>query len=239
MGSEPSRTSVSQQDSSRSNRKPNINPRGGNGKNKDSVNSRSGPKFPSGVQSFEISHDAHPGTPIGRPVVSGLSSNGSAVRWNMKHRYRHGVPFDISLHSGLIGLIKPIGPNALETYTVKITVSSEGKSDSTRIRIKVTDPNDKDQQIEQKDKQIEQLREEFERKTFPFKVEENAPGVLVANLTLLEFQSRGEPSFLEYLITNDGAKDKFTITDNGLLYTKVGLDREKNEDYHINIAMAR
>ena len=172
MGSEPSRTSVSQQDSSRSNRKPNINPRGGNGngKNKDSVNSRSGPKFPSGLQNFEISHDAHPGTPIGRPVVSGLSSNGSAVRWNMKHRYRHGVPFDISLHSGLIGLIKPIGPNALETYTVKITVSSEGKSDSTRIRIKVTDPNDKDKQIEQKDKQIEQLREEFERKTFPFKV---------------------------------------------------------------------
>ena len=31
--------------------------------------------------------------------------------------YRHGVPFDISLHSGLIGLIKPIGANALETYT--------------------------------------------------------------------------------------------------------------------------
>ena len=198
----------------------------------------SGPVFPPGVQNFEVSKDAHPGTPIGRPVVSGLSANGSAVRWNMKHRYRHGVPFDISLHSGLIGLIKPIGPNALDSYSVKITVTSEGKSDFTRIRIKITNPSDPTDPGE-KNKQVEQLREEFERKAKIFKVEENAPGVLVANLTLLEFQSRGDPSFLEYLITNPEAKDKFTITDNGLLYTKVGLDRENTKEYDITISMSR
>ena len=77
----------------------------------------------------------------------------------------------------------------------------------------------------EKSKQVEQLREEFERKNFAFKIKENAPGILVANLTLLEFQSRGDPTFLEYLITSEDSKDKFTITDNGLLYTKVGLDR--------------
>lgn len=45
-------------------------------------------------------------------------------------------------------------------------------------------------------------------------------GALVANLTLLAFQ-RKDPNFLEYVITNEEAKDKFSITDNGLLHTKV------------------
>ena len=194
------------------------------------LNTRSVPNFPPGVQKFDVASDARPGTPIGRPRVFGLSNNGSAVIWNMKHRYRHGVPFDISLHSGLISLVKPIGKHALDAYTVKISVNSEGQSDSTRVRIHIVDPETpesstiEDKAME-KSKQVEQLREEFERKNFAFKIKENAPGILVANLTLLEFQSRGDPTFLEYLITSEDSKDKFTITDNGLLYTKVGLDR--------------
>ena len=104
------------------------------------MNSRSVPNFPPGVQKFDVTSDARPGTPIGRPRVFGSSTNGSAVQWNMKHRYRHGVPFDISLHSGLISLVKPIGKHALDAYTVKISVNSEGKSDSTRVRIHIVDP---------------------------------------------------------------------------------------------------
>ena len=198
-----------------------------------------GPSFPPGIQKFEVVADARPGTPIGRPRVFGLSSNGSAVEWNIKHRYRHGVPFDIGLHSGLISLVKPIGKHALEIYTVKISVKSEGQSDSTRVKIKITDPEEPESPEDEKTKQVEQLREEFENRDFAFKVPENSPGILVANLTLLEFQSRGDPTFLEYLITNEDAKDKFTITDNGLLYTKVGLDREEQAEYEINIAMGR
>jgi protocadherin Fat 4 len=158
----------------------------------------------------------------------------------MKHRYRHGVPFDISLHSGLISLVKPIGENALDAYTVKISVTSEGKSDSTRVRVVINDPSDpQPDDKDDKAKQVKQLREEFERENHAFKVLENSPGVLVANLTLLEFQSRGETAFLEYIITSSDAKDKFTITDNGLLYTKIGLDREEQDEYEITIAMGR
>ena len=46
------------------------------------------------------------------------------------------------------------------------------------------------------------------------------PGALVANLTILAFQ-RKDPNFLEYVITNEEAKDKFSISDTGLLHTKV------------------
>ena len=45
-------------------------------------------------------------------------------------------------------------------------------------------------------------------------------GALVANLTILAFQ-RKDPNFLEYVITNEEAKDKFSISDTGLLHTKV------------------
>ena len=198
-----------------------------------------GPRFPPGIQKFEVTADARPGTPIGRPRVFGLSNNGSAVQWTMKHRYRHGVPFDISLHSGLISLVKPIGKHALDTYTVKVVVTSEGKDDSTRVRVLIVDPEEPEQEETEKSKRVEQMREEFEGRNFAFKVRENSPGMLVANLTLLEFQSRGDPTFLEYVITSEDAKDKFTITDNGLLYTKVGLDREDQEEYEISIAMVR
>ena len=212
-------------------------------KTSSNTNSQNAPNFPPGVQKFEVASDARPGTPIGRPRVFGLSSNGSAVQWNMKHRYRHGVPFDISLHSGLINLVKPIGKHALDAYTVKVSVNSEGKSDSTRVRIQIVDPAEAEDLVQgeatEKSKQVEQLREEFERTNFAFQAKENSPGVLVANLTLLEFQSRGDPTFFEYVITSEDSKEKFTITDNGLLYTKVGLDREVQDEYEITIAMAR
>jgi hypothetical protein len=63
-------------------------------------------------------------------------------------------------------------------------------------------------------------------------------GALVANLTILAFQ-RKDPNFLEYVITNEEAKDKFSISDTGLLHTKVPLDRELKDSYDVVIAMGK
>ena len=41
-------------------------------------------------QHFRVSRAARPGTPIGRPRVTGLSNNGALVNWEMRHRYRRG-----------------------------------------------------------------------------------------------------------------------------------------------------
>ena len=41
-------------------------------------------------QHFRVSKAARPGTPIGRPRVTGLSKNGALVNWEMRHRYRRG-----------------------------------------------------------------------------------------------------------------------------------------------------
>ena len=48
-------------------------------------------------------------------------------------------------------------------------------------------------------------------------------GALVANLTILKKQQQEDPGFVEYIITNSEANDKFTISDTGLLHTKVRI----------------
>ena len=104
-------------------------------------------------QHFRVSKSARPGTPVGRPRVTGLSKNGALVNWEMRHRYRRGgkfilseskfvgnyknrfqllnflllifyflfsVPFDIHARSGLISIVKVMGANTLDVYTVKV-----------------------------------------------------------------------------------------------------------------------
>ena len=44
-------------------------------------------------QHFRVSKSARPGTPVGRPRVTGLSKNGALVNWEMRHRYRRGGMF--------------------------------------------------------------------------------------------------------------------------------------------------
>ena len=70
-------------------------------------------------------------------------------------------------------------------------------------------------------------------------MKENLEGALVANLTILERKSQNDPGFIEYIITNAEAKDKFTISETGLLHTKVSLDREEKDAYRVVIAMGR
>ena len=67
-----------------------------NNKQKTKGNSRKEnyPRFLRGThgefQHFRVLRSARPGTPIGRPRVTGLSKNGALVNWEMRHRYRRG-----------------------------------------------------------------------------------------------------------------------------------------------------
>ena len=58
------------------------------------------------------------GTPIGQIVLENPSHH--RLTWTMRHRYRHGVPFGIDRNTGKVGLVKDIGPRALENYYVKV-----------------------------------------------------------------------------------------------------------------------
>ena len=68
--------------------------RNGNQKQRGSSRKEGYPRFLRGThgefQHFRVLRTARPGTPIGRPKVTGLSKNGALVHWEMRHRYRRG-----------------------------------------------------------------------------------------------------------------------------------------------------
>ncbi len=63
--------------------------------------------------------------------------------------------------------------------------------------------------------------------SYQFSVKENLDGALIANLSGLEFDRDSNPvGFKEFFILNDDdAKEKFSITDSGLLFTKACCSR--------------
>ena len=122
------------------------------------------------------------------------------------------VPFGIDKTSGKVGLVKDVGENALDFYKLKVTAETadDGEKVTTEIEIAVVD------------KEEERPRP---RRSYAFRVKENARDALVANLSELDFgQEKGE-IVTDVLILNNEAKERFTVTDKGLLFTKVRIGK--------------
>ena len=60
-------------------------------------------------------------------------------------------------------------------------------------------------------------------------------GGLLANLSNLLPDNKNS----EHLITGDAAKDKFHVSEGGLLYTSVALDREDKDSYMLTVLVGR
>ena len=151
------------------------------------------------------------------------------------------VPFGIDRRGGKIGLVKDVGPRALDHYLLKVQAEHGGKTVVTEIRINLVNDtknaNKDEDDIEAKD--MDDAEEEQIFHSEVFKVKENLEGALVANLSRMEFLN-AKNGFKEYFITDDEeAKEKFSITDTGLLYTKVALDREVRDSYDVVIVNGR
>ena len=119
------------------------------------------------------------------------------------------VPFGIDKTSGKVGLVKDVGDNSLDFYKLKVTAETldDGSKVTTEIEIAVVD------------KQEDKPRP---RRSYSFRVKENARDALVANLSELDFgQTKGD-IVTDVLILNNEAKEKFIVNDKGLLFTKVG-----------------
>ena len=60
-------------------------------------------------------------------------------------------------------------------------------------------------------------------------------GGLLANLSHL----LADPRNTDYLITGEAAKDKFYVTEQGLLYSSQALDREEKASYMVGVVAGR
>ncbi|TRY81168.1 hypothetical protein TCAL_09282 [Tigriopus californicus] len=189
--------------------------------------------FPLGLQEFEVKRNGKKGTTIGKVDI--LNPNNVELHWVMRHRYRNGVPFGIDRRNGKIGLVKDIGSNALDTYFLKVSAETPEKDRFiTEIKLSITEPEEKI---------ITKIP--FIPPMYNFTVKENLPGALIANLTeltaLVKRNSTGNPSHKDFTISNDDqdVKNKFSVTDSGLLYTKDALDREDTAVFELSIDLGR
>ena len=111
-----------------------------------------------------------------------------------------------------MGLVKDVGENALDFYKLKVTAETadDGAKVTTEIEIAVVDSS-------------EAAYEERPRprRSYSFRVRENAKDALVANLSELDFGQKKGEVVTDVLILNNEAKERFTVTDKGLLFTKV------------------
>ena len=113
-----------------------------------------------------------------------------------------------------------INNNWRNSYNMEVVARDiTGKKISAPLTIHVTNTND----VASKRMDIPEI--------VKYKVIENANGVMVANFSQL--------NGAEHLIANHEARDKFILTDEGLLITAVPLDREETESYMITIVLGR
>ena len=110
-----------------------------------------------------------------------------------------------------MGLVKDVGENALDFYKLKVTAETadDGVKVTTEIEIAVVDS---EAAYEEKPRP---------RRSYSFRVRENAKDALVANLSELDFGQKKGEVVTDVLILNNEAKERFTVTDKGLLFTKV------------------
>ena len=106
--------------------------------------------------------------------------------------------------------MKDVGENALDFYKLKVTAETadDGAKVTTEIEIAVVDS----EAYEEKPRP---------RRSYSFRVRENAKDALVANLSELDFGQKKGEVVTDVLILNNEAKERFTVTDKGLLFTKV------------------
>ena len=108
--------------------------------------------------------------------------------------------------------MKDVGENALDFYKLKVTAETadDGAKVTTEIEIAVVDSSEA--AYEEKPRP---------RRSYSFRVRENAKDALVANLSELDFGQKKGEVVTDVLILNNEAKERFTVTDKGLLFTKV------------------
>ncbi len=141
------------------------------------------------------------------------------------------VPFGIDKTSGKVGLVKDVGDSALDYYKLKVTAEALDDGSKVTTEIEVTVLPNGDASSTSRPSQQDEVNLKPSR-SYHFTVKENVKDALVANLSELEFgQQVGKEIVKDVLILNSGgsdseAREKFGITEQGLLFTKAPLDRE-------------
>lgn len=72
-----------------------------------------------------------------------------------------------------------------------------------------------------------------------FRVRENLPGVAVGRLWNADFSNSSTMSKPNFIVADPDDGELFTVSEDGVLYTKSGLDRETRDSYKLTVIADR
>lgn len=72
-----------------------------------------------------------------------------------------------------------------------------------------------------------------------FRVRENLPGVAIGRLWNMDFSNSSTMSKPNFIVTDPDDRELFTVSEDGVLYTKSGLDRETKESFKLTVIADR
>lgn len=68
-----------------------------------------------------------------------------------------------------------------------------------------------------------------------FRVRENLPGVAIGRLWNVDFSNSSAMSKPNFIVTDPDDGELFTVSEDGVLYTKSGLDRETKDSFKLTV----
>ncbi|XP_050427900.1 cadherin-89D [Adelges cooleyi] len=184
------------------------------------------PDFVNAPYEFWVGSDVPVGTSVGQIRVVSDNSN---VDYDLLHTYKEGVPFAVEEKSGTISVVEVITnfertdyefeavatDHSHMTITTNVTIHIV-YSDSSQTLTKTVDPI-----------------------SLVFRIRENLPGIAVGRLGNTDTSNSTNMSKPKFIVADPDDGELFTVSEDGVLFTKSGLDRETKESYKLTVIADR
>ncbi|KAI2804340.1 hypothetical protein BLOT_003322, partial [Blomia tropicalis] len=174
------------------------------------------PKFEKEVYYNFISEDS----PVGLVLAELKATDAdSAINTNLTYSFARNtgnVPFAINPLNGIVNVSRQLDVSESQQFSITVEVFDGVWKTTTLLNIIVNEAEERDPR--------------FEQAHYRMEVRENLKNQLVGKVELKPRKHRIN-SMIKYTIINSEVRTLFNITENGEIYTRVGLDREKRSKY--------
>ncbi|XP_050532304.1 cadherin-89D isoform X2 [Daktulosphaira vitifoliae] len=184
------------------------------------------PDFVNAPYEFWVGSDVPVGTSVGQ--IRTLSDN-SQIDYDLLHTYKEGVPFAVEEKSGTISVVDAISNFERTDYKFEaVATDHKHMTITTNVTIHIV-YSDSSQTLT---KTVDPIN-------IVFKVRENLPGIAVGRLWSADLSNSSILSKPKFIVADPDDGELFTVSEEGVLYTKSGLDRETKENYKLTVIADR
>ncbi|XP_015602110.1 cadherin-89D isoform X2 [Cephus cinctus] len=181
------------------------------------------PDFVGAPYEFWVGANVGIGTSVGQIRVNDAVKTSNLI-YDLLHSYHEGVPFAVEERSGTITVVDEIEQFDRSLFDFEAVVTNERDLTLvTNVSIHVVDPNDERGIFTQGTTKAPLI----------FHVKENVPGAFIGQV--LPHNATNTTRNIHFIIANQQDVPDIAITEDGVLYTPRGLDREERQNYSITV----